>query len=196
MSNTAKKIELQEATYEDLCKVEEHLVAEIIDGELITSPRPAGRHAFASSVLGVDLGGCFGRGNGGPPHQPGGWWIIDEPELHLAGQILVPDLAGWRRERMPQFPDVTFFTLVPDFICEVLSPHTARIDRTQKMSIYAENKVPFLWLVDPTLHMLEVYQLEPNGWHLAQTFAGSIKVRAVPFDAVELEMRDWWIDPE
>src|ERR1700690_2368947 len=115
------------ATYDDLFNVPAHLVAEIVDGELIPSPRPAARHATAASALGEELGPPFKRGRGGP----GGWVILDEPELHIVGQIMVPDLAGWRRERMPEIPDVAFFELAPDWVCEVLSPSTAALDRTR-----------------------------------------------------------------
>lgn len=107
MSNAAEKM----ATYDDLCQIPDHLVAEIIHGSLITHPRPASKHALAASALGGDLMNPFHRGRGGP----GGWWILDEPELHLGANILVPDLAGWRRERMPEFPDSAWFDLAPDW---------------------------------------------------------------------------------
>src|SRR6187402_3256932 len=122
------------ATYEDLLQVPEHLVGEIVDGELVTSPRPAAAHARASSSLGGELYGPFDRGRGGP----GGWIILDEPELHLLGHVLVPDLAGWRRERMPELPDAKAFELAPDWACEVLSPSTAKVDRADKVPIYAQ----------------------------------------------------------
>ncbi len=141
MTATAQKL----ATYEDLFDLPEHIVGEIIHGQLITHPRPAPRHIVASSAIGDELVGPFQKGRGGP----GGWWILDEPELHLGLDILVPDLAGWRRERLPTMPDTAFFTLPPDWICEVLSPGTARTDRADKMPIYAEYGVSFLWLIDP-----------------------------------------------
>ena len=125
------------ATYEDLCNVPDHKVAEILDGELIVSPRPALRYASASSRLGGILGGPFDLG----PDGPGGWWILDEPELHLRDDILVPDLAAWRRERLPFVPDAAYMTLAPDWACEVISPSTERIDRSRKMRIYAREDV-------------------------------------------------------
>src|SRR4051812_12495902 len=171
------------ATYEDLAAVPEHLVAEIIDGELVTSPRPAGPHTLSASQLGGDLTVTFGRSNRG---GPGGWVILDEPELHVAGQILVPDLAGWRRERMPEVPDVPYFELAPDWVCEVLSPSTERRDRTRKRHHYARARVSHLWFVDPTPQTLEVFRLDGDGWRLVLTAAGDEKIRAEPFDAVEL----------
>lgn len=181
------------ATYDDLREVQEHFVAEIIDGDLYASPRPAAPHALASSAIGSDL---FGRFNGppGPEREPGGWWILDEPELHLGPDVLVPDIAGWRRERMPVLPDVVGFTLAPDWLCEVVSPTTRALDRTRKMRIYAREVVAHCWLVDPVARTLEVYRLEAGGWVLADTFGGPARVRAEPFAAVELDLRRWWLD--
>ena len=176
------------ATYADIEALPEHLVGEIIDGELIVSPRPASPHAIASSRLLVEIGGPFDRGKGGP----GGWVILGEPELHFGPQVMVPDLAGWRRERMPRVPDVPFFELPPDWLCEVLSPSTARIDRAKKMRHYAKVKVQHVWLVDPLAMTLEVFRLEPTGWLLLGTYDGDTKVRAEPFDAVELDLASLW----
>jgi Uma2 family endonuclease len=183
------------ATYDDLKKLPEHLVGEIIDGELIATPRPASPHALASSIIGGDLVGPFNRsrGSGGP----GGCWIIDEPELHFGDDVLVPDLAGWRRERMPKVPNVPAFELPPDWVCEVVSPSTERIDRARKMGIYARVNVAHVWLVNPLAQTLEVYALaEGNTWNLGGTHAGTDRVRAVPFDAVELDLSRWWIESE
>ena len=175
------------ATYGDLLSLPAHLVGEILDGELVVSPRPAALHARAASRLGIELGGPFDRGKGGP----GGWIILDEPELHLVGQVLVPDLAGWLRERMPQVPDVPFFDLAPDWLCEILSPSSAKIDRAHKMPHYAAAKVQHVWLVDPEATTLEVYRLD-GGWRLIETFAGDAPIRAEPFDAVELDLASLW----
>ena len=177
------------ATYEDLLAVPDHLVAEMVDGELVTSPRPAARHAAATSSLGADLHTSFGRSGGS---GPGGWVILDEPELHLVGQILVPDLAGWRRVRMPEVPDVAFFELAPDWICEVLSPSTAALDRTRKTHHYGNAEVVHLWFVDPQLRTLEVFRLEGGAWRLVTSVAGEVKVRAEPFDAIELDLAGVW----
>jgi len=176
------------ATYADLQALPPHLVGEILDGELVVSPRPASLHARAASRLGMELGGPFDRGKDGP----GGWIIPDEPELHLADQILVPDLAGWRRERMPEVPDVSYFELAPDWLCEVLSPATAKVDRARKMRHYAEAQVRNVWLVDPAATTLEVYRLDAGGWRLLETYAGDVKVRPEPFDAVELDLAALW----
>ncbi|HLL01444.1 MAG TPA: Uma2 family endonuclease [Myxococcaceae bacterium] len=178
------------ATYEDLVQLPENQVGEIIDGELYVSPRPAVRHAKAASVLGMDLGGPFQRGRGGP----GGWWIIDEPELHLGKDILVPDLAGWRHERLPRLPDLPHFELAPNWICEVLSPSTAKLDLVRKLPRYARAAVEHAWVIDPLHRTLEVFHQEHERWVLLVSFAGDDKVRAEPFDAVELELGALWMD--
>lgn len=179
------------ATYEDLLAVPDHLVAEIVDGELHTSPRPAPRHADASSGLGGALRGPFDRGRGGP----GGWRILFEPELHLGRDVLVPDLAGWRRERMPQVPDEAYISLVPDWVCEVLSPSTAALDRARKLPIYAREQVSHAWLVDPIARTLEVLRLEAGRWVLVGTWAGTATVHAEPFEALGLDLTLLWDDP-
>jgi Uma2 family endonuclease len=182
------------ATYDDLLKVPDTLVAEILDGELFTSPRPASPHARASSVLRSELD-PFDRRIGGPG-GPGGWWLLFEPELHLGADILVPDLAGWRRERMPVLQNVAYFELAPDWVCEVVSPSTARIDRVRKVPIYAREGVGHLWLVDPLQQTLEVFRLEGLHWVLVSTHGGAEAVRAAPFEALELDMGRWWLESE
>ncbi len=178
------------ATYEDLVKVPDHLVAELVDGELFTSPRPASRHSLATTALSGDLSARFGRGRDGP----GGWWILIEPELHLGKDVFVPDIAGWRRERMPTIPDVAAFELVPDWVCEVVSPHTAGLDRLRKLPRYAGYGVAHAWVIDPAAHGLEVYRLEGRHFALVATFEGSQPVYAEPFDAVEIELGALWIE--
>ena len=187
VSNPAYK----RATYEDLLAVPPHLVAELIHGSLVTSPRPAAAHAFVASGLGMDLGNPFQRGRGGP----GGWWILDEPELHLGPDVLVPDLAGWRRERMPQVLDVPYFELAPDWLCEVLSPSTEARDRTDKLGIYGAAGVGWAWLVNPVLQTLEVLENHGGSWMLRSSSRGEATVRAQPFEAVELTLRDLWLPP-
>ena len=128
----------------------------------------------------------------GGPGGPGGWWILYEPELHLGADVLVPDLAGWRHERMPAIPNAPYVELAPDWVCEVLSPTTGRIDRIRKMPIYAREQVAHLWLVDPGLRTLEIYRLEAQRWVVVATHGGDEVVRAEPFDAVEIDLGRWW----
>ena len=176
------------ATYQDLLRVPEPLVAEIVDGELYASPRPAPPHAMATSVLGGDLMGPFQRGRGGP----GGWWILDKPELHLAGDVLVPDMAGWRRERMPTMPKTAAFELAPNWVCDVLSPATARLDRSRKLPAYARAGVSHAWLIDPAARTVEVLTLDGDGWRLHLACGDDDLVRLPPFDAVELDLLALW----
>ena len=179
---------LARATYEDLLKVPQNLVAELIDGELYAWPRPAGPHARFSSALGMDIGTPYDRGRGGP----GGWWILDEPELHLGDNVLVPDLAGWRRERMPEIPHDHRFIVEPDWVCEVISPSTARVDRGRKMRIYAKHGIPWLWFVDPERRILEVFQLAGDVFATLHVFTGDDVVRADPFPAAEIDLASIW----
>ena len=169
------------------------MVAELIHGVLHTNPRPASPHAVASSALGEELGPPFKRGRGGP----GGWILLDEPELHLGENVLVPDLAGWRRERMPAIDDVPFFTLPPDWVCEVLSKSTAKLDKSEKLPLYAEHGVAHAWLVDPILRTLELLRLEGGRWgrwSILATHKDDARVRAEPFDAIELQLAVLWAD--
>jgi Uma2 family endonuclease len=178
------------ATYEDLVALPDTLVAEIVNGELHASPRPAPKHARAYSSLGVLIGGPYDHGIGGP----GGWWIVDEPELHLDRDVLVPDLAGWRRSRMPRLPDTAYFPLAPDWICEVLSPSTAQLDRARKLTVYARERVAHAWLIDPLARTLEVLRLEHGRWVILGTHAGSEVVRAEPFAELDLGLDGLWAD--
>jgi len=178
------------ATYEDLLALPEHVVGEIIAGELVVSPRPAPRHAVAASVLGGELGPPYHGGRGGP----GGWWILFEPELHLGDDVLVPDLAGWRRERMPAIPETAYFTVSPDWVCEVLSPGTVRLDRQKKLGIYARAGITHVWLLDPLQRILEVLRLEQGQWMIVSVHTGDEEVRAEPFEATILPLRHLWTD--
>lgn len=190
------------ASYDDVLAAPEHIVAEIFSGVLYTHPRPAAKHARASSRLGVELGPPFDDGRGGP----GGWILLDEPELHFGAKgeedILVPDLAGWRRARMPEVPDVAFFTLAPDWVCEVLSDSTRATDRSEKMTIYARERVSHVWLVDPIARTLEGFRHVPparakrrrktTAWNLVGVWRDEARVRAEPFDALELALGSLW----
>ncbi len=187
MGSEAKKF----ATYEDFLNVPEHLQAEIIAGELITSPRPGPRHAMASTSLGEEITGPFQKGKGG---GPGGWWILFEQEIHLQGDILIPDIAGWKKELLPTIPtDKNYLEIAPQWVCEILSPGTARKDRVWKMPIYAREKVEHIWLIHPVEKTLEVYQRNEMIWTLLQSFGGNDQVRAAPFDAIELDLDSLWL---
>ena len=181
------------ATYEDVLAAPEHMVAEIIDGELYVSPRPGPAHAIAASTIGANLLEPFQGGRGGP----GGWWIIDEPELHLeaVGRPIVPDVAGWRVERMPELPDTAYFTIAPDWVCEVISKSTEALDRAKKMPVYAAAGVKHVWLVNPIAKTLEVYRRVEGAWHLVHAYSDEGIIRAEPFDAIEIELARWWSKP-
>ena len=175
------------ATYDDLVRVPEHFVAEIFDGELYASPRPAYPHSRAAGVLHAKLGDAFDFGDG-----PCEWFFYIEPELHFGNDVLVPDIAGWRRERLPSVPNVAYLTLAPDWICEVVSPATEIIDRGQKLRSYAREGVAFAWYVDPLRQSLEVLALETGSVRQLEGHHGSVLVRARPFDAIELELSALW----
>jgi Uma2 family endonuclease len=179
------------ATYADLLALPENVVGQIVDGELVVAPRPAPAHVNATSSLGGELVGPYSRGRGGP----GGWIILDEPELHLGEQVLVPDLAGWLRERMPRLPETAWFELRPDWVCEVLSPSTAILDRTRKQDIYRQHGVPWLWFVDPPSRTIEVLRLSGQDWVVAGTFGGESEARIPPFDAVAIDVGALWDAP-
>ena len=181
-------MERKPASYADLEALPDTVVGEIVDGTLYASPRPAGRHTLAASRLGFELGGPFDLGRGGP----GGWFILDEPELHLGEDVLVPDLAGWRRERMPEIPRTVAFMLAPDWVCEVLSPSTMALDRAAKLPVYARERVPHVWFVDPEARTLEVFRLDGERYTLLATHTGPARVRAEPFEAIELELAILW----
>jgi Uma2 family endonuclease len=183
---------LRRADYSDILAAPADKIAEVVNGVLQLSPRPGGPHSAAGSALGEELGPPFKRGRGGP----GGWVIVDEPELHLADHILVPDLAGWRRERLPRLQRSAFITVTPDWVCEILSPRTTRLDRTEKKPLYAELGVAFLWLIDPDALTLETYQIVNGRWVDMGAYSKNDRPRAVPFDAIELDLGLLWADVE
>ena len=176
------------ATYQDVLDAPPHKVAEVVDGTLYTHPRPAPPHAVASTGLGGLLNQTFQFGRGGP----GGWWIIIEPELHLDEDIVVPDIAGWRRERMPQLPNAAFFTLAPDWVCEVLSPSTRTLDLGGKRAVYAREGVSYLWFLDPIARSLEAYELRGKEWVLIDTLFEDASVSLPPFEAIRFDLGDLW----
>jgi Uma2 family endonuclease len=174
----------EHATYEDLLRVPDNMVAELIEGELYASPRPAGPHTLAASALSGLLVPPFQFGSNGP----GGWWILHEPEVHLGPDVLVPDLAGWRTERMPQVPKNHVFDISPDWVCEVTSPSSGRIDRVKKMPIYARHEVQFSWIVEPEHLTLEAYRLQGLGWYLLGSYGAESVARIEPFESVEINL--------
>ena len=178
------------ATYQDVLDAPETMVAELIENALHLHPRPAPRHSLASSSLGDELVSPYGKGRGGP----GGWWILDEPELHLGADVLVPDLSGWRRERLPGLPDAAWFELAPDWVCEVLSPGTRALDLTVKRRLYAEAGVAWLWFVDPAERTLEAFALRDGLWTLIAALRDDEAVSVAPFDAIAFPLSVLWAD--
>lgn len=182
---------VRRATYEDVLSAPANAIAEVVYGTLHTQPRPALPHTSASSHLGSIITGPFRFGTGGP----GGWILLDEPELHLGSEpdILVPDIAGWHRERLAGLPRERPWTAVaPDWVCEVLSPSTQAIDRGPKMEIYLREQVRHVWLVDPLALTLELYRHGGTLWHRVAAHVGDVTVRAEPFDAIELPLQWLW----
>lgn len=176
----------KQATYADLEAVPDYLVAEIVDGVLETHPRPRPRHGIATARLAGELEAPFGRGRGGP----GGWIFIIEPELHFGRQIVVPDISGWRAHRLPSEPEEAFITVAPDWVCEVLSPSTARLDRGAKRRVYAGAGVKHLWLLDPAAGELEAFGLAGTQWLLLSTIQRGESVGVPPFEAVPFPLDD------
>lgn len=178
-------------TYPQLEDVPDTMVAERIDDVVYASPRPASPHARAHGLLLVALSNAF-EDAGGPGERPGGWLLLTEPELHFERDVVVPDLAAWRRERMPRMPDAAHFTLAPDWVCEVLSPSTARLDRSKKLGVYARAGVGHVWLLDPLQQLLEVLRLEGDHYGQVATHAGEDVARAEPFAALALPLARLW----
>jgi Uma2 family endonuclease len=180
--------------YAQICSLPAGQTGEIIGGKLHVSPRPAGPHALASSILGGDLQGPYQRGKGGP----GGWWILDEPEIHFVRdvEVCVPDIAGWRKSRMPKIPLSHRFEVVPDWICEVLSPNSAKTDRMDKMPVYARFGVAFVWLVNPIERSLEAFALHEGLWTVIGGFQDSDTVNVSPFEEFALNLADLWAGVE
>jgi len=177
------------ATYEDVLAAPPLKVAEVIRGVLHVTPRPRPTHASAISRLATRLA----RFDDPEAGDPGGWVILREPELHLGADIAVPNLVGWRRERMPEIPiDLAYFVLAPDWCCEVLSPGTEKLDRGEKAEIYAENGVSHYWLVNPDLQTVEVLRLDGPTYRIVRVFRGSEPVRMEPFDAIEMSLNRLW----
>ena len=175
--------------YEQLEALPPNKVGEIVDGLLIVSPRPSPPHAVAETALAGLLAPPFMFGRGGP----GGWWILSEPELHLGDDVLVPDLAGWRRERLPQMPEGAAFSIVPDWVCEIVSPSSEAFDRDTKMAKYARLGIPHAWLIDPHTETLESFTNDGSAWSADQTVHGNAVARIAPFADVGLSLELLWL---
>ena len=188
LQKTLSQGDSRQATYQDVLDAPPDKVVEVVDGTLYIFDRPAAPHALASSGLGNAIGPPFQYGRGGP----GGWWIIDEPQLHLDEDIVVPDIAGWRRERMPVFPDAAYFTLVPDWVCEVLSPSTRKLDLGGKSAVYARAGVGHIWFVDPIARSLEAKALRSGKWVVIATLHDDATVSLLLFEAISFNLDDLW----
>lgn len=179
------------ATYQDVLDAPHDKIAQVVDGELWLQPRPNVGHARAATRLTGQLDDAFGRRRSGF----GGWTILFEPEIHVAGSILVPDIAGWRRESVDELDlEAAFFDVRPDWVCEILSPSTQVLDRTRKMDTYGSEGVAYLWFVDPAAQLLEAYQQSPDGWLRLGTWSEDAKPNVAPFDKLDLELGLLWED--
>lgn len=181
------------ATYEDIEALPTGWVGELVSGTLYGHPRPSIGHAEVESSLAALLKGPYDHGVNGP----GGWWLLVEPELHFGGDVLVPDVAAWRKERMPRAPEPLepYLTLPPDWVCEVLSPSTEKLDRFRKLPRYHAAGVTHLWLVNPADRTLEIYEREARGYLRTEGYEGSVEVRVPPFDALPLPLGRLWLNP-
>ncbi len=177
------------ATYADIEALPPHVTGQIAFGVLHAMPRPAPRHARAAGVIGLELGAPFDFGRGGP----GGWVFLPEPELHLGAHVIVPDIAGWKRERLPTLPATAWIEIAPDWVCEILSPSTQRFDRTDKLAIYAAFCVGYCWYVDPQARTLEVFARQDDKWLLSATFKDADPVTAPPFEAHTFNLDVLWM---
>lgn len=172
----------------DVHAVPAPLVGELVAGELYASPRPSPRHARVAGRVVQHLG-AFDREVDEPP---GGWVLLPEPELHLGTDVLVPDLAGWRRSRLSTLPDTAALELAPDWILEVLAPSTARLDRLTKMDAYRRHRVEWAWLADRSAQTVEAYTLSSGLWLQLGVWGGDELPHIPPFDAVPLDLTRWW----
>lgn len=180
---------------QQLLDLPENQRGEIINGELVVSPRPSGGHIVGTSAIGSEILGPYQQGRGGP----GGWWILIEPEIEFEFEKnhFVPDLAGWKKERMPIPPKGHIFTIVPDWICEFVLPSSVRMDRVVKFRNYAQYGVKYYWIADPEVRALECFKLSPEKqWLSLGSFQLNDKVRVEPFDAIEIDLSLLWIPIE
>jgi Uma2 family endonuclease len=182
---------IDQATYAVLNALPKGWVGEIVEDELVASPRPLAAQTRAAFMLGVELGEHLDPRRGGN----GRWCFLRAPELHLGRDVLVPDLAGWRRDRVsqPPEPSAPFLTVAPDWVCEVVSPVTISLDRVRKLPLYAQHGVAHAWFIDPEARTLEVFQRLKRGWLFAASYEGDALVRVEPFPSVSLELGSLWL---
>lgn len=178
------------ATYQDLFNIPDNEVGEILGGELIAHPRPAPKHVRAASVLGARLLTQF---DSKPDGEEGGWLILFEPECHLNADIVVPDIAGWRKTTMPGLPETAWFGIRPDWVCEVISPSTAKFDKGIKREIYAREEVGHYWMVDPIAKMIEVFELDEGRWVLVAAVSDDQIVHLPPFEVLPFDLSVLWV---
>ncbi len=182
---------VREASYADLVALPDNVVGEIIDGVLYSQPRPAPKHGVASSRAGARINLAFG--NRQPSRDgPGGWWIVDEPECAIGPNVVVPDIAGWRRTTMPRLPETAQFMITPDWICEVVSTGTARKDRMLKLPKYVQAGVGWAWLIDPSARTVEVFENGGGRWIWVGTYDGDDPVAIAPFAEIEFDIGALW----
>lgn len=180
---------LKRNVYDDLLALPDRLIGEILNGELYAHPRPRPHHALVATNLGTEIAAPYHRGKGGP----GGWWILDEPEIHFqTGDVLVPDMAGWRRTRLPELPTDQHIAVAPDWVCEIASPSTASVDREIKMPIYAAHGVLDAWLINPVKRHLEAYSLDNGKWVLQGKFEQDDTVSIRPFELIQFVLATLW----
>jgi Uma2 family endonuclease len=181
----------KKAVYDDLYTIPENMTGEIINGELIVTPRPSQKHVHTASTLDKKIGSPYQLGEGG---GPGGWVILVEPEVKFGEDVVVPDLAGWRKDRYPKTGETNWISITSDWVCEVLSPSTLRLDRVKKMPLYGQYGVPHFWLIDPVARTLEVFRLESGRWSLLGAFSEDEKVRVEPFQEIEIDLSILWLE--
>jgi Uma2 family endonuclease len=179
---------MTKATYDDIVALPDSKIGEIVEGELYASPRPALRHAKIAVSLVVALGTRFSREQLGSK----GWHILFEPEVHLGDEVFVPDLAGWRIERLASIPDTAWAETAPDWVCEILSPSTGHYDRGVKLPAYARHGVSYAWIVDPSSRRIETFVREGAEWRSTGSWPGNGEVAAPPFESVAIDLGAIW----
>lgn len=198
MSAATRKVPEKPATLADLLDLPEEDRYEIVDGELVAKEAGSGKHGRGQAYVANALIGPFGRRrSGGPPERPGGWWFATEVLIQFSPtQLRRPDVAGWRRERLPEMPAQVPITVLPDWICEILSPTNASNDTVRKMRLYHLVRVPHYWLIDPIAETLTVYRWTSDGYLQVLSAERGERIRAEPFTAVELQIGIFFGDDE